>query len=378
MKYLGDFLPGDTVYCWWSTNGADGASITRATNGTVSVYKNSNTTQTTTGVTDTEDFDALTGVHVVAVATTDSFYVANEDYAIVLSGATVDGVTVNAVLGQFSICRRSNPSVLLRGTAQASSTTTLVLASATSLGDDRLNGNMASFISGTGAKQSTNITDYVNATDTATISAVATAASTDTVYEILPFGMVSATDANGRVDVGKWLGTACATPTVAGVPEVDITHVAGSTTNVSALATNVDAILTDTADMQPKLGTITNLGGGATIGANLADIEAQTDDIGVAGAGLTAAGLSAAGVRSAIGLASANLDTQLDALPTAAENATAVVGHADFVALDDKADAIKAKTDSLTYTVAGVVDANIQRINDVAITGDGSGTPFGV
>ena len=37
-------------------------------------------------------------------------------------------------------------------------------------------------------------------------------------------------------------------------------------------------------------------------------------------------GLDAAGVRAAIGLASANLDTQLDALPTAAENATAVMG----------------------------------------------------
>lgn len=30
------------------------------------------------------------------------------------------------------------------------------------------------------------------------------------------------------VDVGKWLGTACATPTVAGVPEVDVTHWYGS------------------------------------------------------------------------------------------------------------------------------------------------------
>ena len=40
--------------------------------------------------------------------------------------------------------------------------------------------------------------------------------------------------------------------------------------------------------------------------------------------------------------------------------------------------AIKAKTDSLTFTVAGQVDANVQRINDVTITGDGNGTPFGV
>jgi hypothetical protein len=34
--------------------------------------------------------------------------------------------------------------------------------------------------------------------------------------------------------------------------------------------------------------------------------------------------------------------------------------------------AIQTKTDSLTFTVAGNVDANTQRINDVAITGDGS------
>jgi hypothetical protein len=40
--------------------------------------------------------------------------------------------------------------------------------------------------------------------------------------------------------------------------------------------------------------------------------------------------------------------------------------------------AIKTKTDSLTFTVAGVVDANIQRVNDVVVTGDGSpGTEWG-
>src|SRR3990170_2770454 len=70
---------------------------------------------------------------------------------------------------------------------------------------------------------------------------------------------------------------------VAGVPEVDLTHVAGSTTNVSTLATDVQAIIVDTADMQPKLGTPA----GVSMSADIAAIEAQTDDIGVAGAGLT-------------------------------------------------------------------------------------------
>jgi hypothetical protein len=64
---------------------------------------------------------------------------------------------------------------------------------------------------------------------------------------------------------------------------------------------------------------------------------------------------TAADVRGAVGLASANLDTQLDALPTAAENATAV----------------------LSAAAANPIDANIQEVNDVTLKGDGSATPWG-
>lgn len=45
----------------------------------------------------------------------------------------------------------------------------------------------------------------------------------------------------------------------------------------------------------------------------------------------------------------------------------------------DDLTAVKAKTDSLTFTVAGSLDANIQHINDVELTGDGqAGTEFNV
>jgi hypothetical protein len=47
----------------------------------------------------------------------------------------------------------------------------------------------------------------------------------------------------------------------------------------------------DTATLLTRLGTPSDLGGGATVAANLSDIEAQTDDIGAAGAGLTAINL---------------------------------------------------------------------------------------
>lgn len=80
----------------------------------------------------------------------------------------------------------------------------------------------------------------------------------------------------------------------------------------------------ETVDVGKILGTAIT----ETTSGNLADnfsffydLDTTTtntvDDVG-------GSGLDAAGVRAAIGLASANLDTQLDALPTAAENADAV------------------------------------------------------
>lgn len=75
-------------------------------------------------------------------------------------------------------------------------------------------------------------------------------------------------------------------------------------------------------------------------------------------------------IRAAVGLASANLDTQLDALPTNAELSTAL-GTADDAVLAQIA-LVRAKTDSLTFTTAGQVDANIQYVNDVQVSGTGA------
>jgi len=78
-------------------------------------------------------------------------------------------------------------------------------------------------------------------------------------------------------------------------------------------------------------------------------------------------GLDAAGVRSAVGLGSANLDTQLSTIDTVVDSI-----------LVDTADvgAIKTQTDQLTFTTAnvvdasatisGTVDANVVEINDSA------------
>ncbi len=76
--------------------------------------------------------------------------------------------------------------------------------------------------------------------------------------------------------------------------------------SVSADILTIDNLVDD---LESRLGTPSNLGGGATIAANLADIEAQTDDIGTAGAGLTALA-SAANLAAVAGY----LDTEIAAI----------------------------------------------------------------
>lgn len=120
VPYLGDYAVGQVVDFKWPTNGADGASITRGTNGSIRVYKNNSTTQRSSaaGITDTEDFDTdpLTGVHHLRVDLADNtdagFYAASNDYQVVLVAAGIDGKTVNTPLFCFSIQNRYHGAVV--------------------------------------------------------------------------------------------------------------------------------------------------------------------------------------------------------------------------------------------------------------------------
>lgn len=132
------------------------------------------------------------------------------------------------------------------------------------------------------------------------------------------------------------------------------------------LDAQVANVETDTQDIQGRLPAALVSGRiDASVGAMATDVLTSTA---LAASAVTEiqSGLStldAAGVRSAVGLAAANLDTQLSTID-------------DF--LDTEVAAIKAKTDSLTFTVAGQVDANIQAVNDITVNGAGTaGSPWG-
>jgi hypothetical protein len=218
MYHVGDFVPGRTVRGYWPSNGADGASITRATNGTISVYKDGNTTQSTTGVTDTEDFDSLTGVHLVAIDTSAdaTFYSSGSDFAVVLSAATIDGKTVNTPLFSFSLKNRYQAGVIASGTAAAGAAGSLTLA-ATSLADDVINGGTLMIVAGTGVGQARTITDWVDSTNVATVSPNWTVTPDNTsVYDL--FAGPPATTTN--------------------LPDVNVASMSANVMNASALASD--------------------------------------------------------------------------------------------------------------------------------------------
>ena len=79
---------------------------------------------------------------------------------------------------------------------------------------------------------------------------------------------------------------------------------------------------------------------------------------------------------TALGTADDAVLTAIGDLPTNAELATALAAADDAVLAQIAL--VKAKTDDLTFTVAGSLDANIQYVNDVEVTGNGeTGTEWG-
>lgn len=241
-------------------------------------------------------------------------------------------------------------------------------------------------------------------------------------------GLPLSVDTSGRVDVLKVNGTSqTAGDIMAGLTTIDSivdAIVIDTGTDIPALLATIDDYLdTEIAAIKEAVGDIPTAAAVAdavwdedatahqtqgTFGQAIGDPVLDTDTIwGMANTNLDAAvstrlasasytaPLDAAGTRTAVGLASANLDTQLADLPTNAELATAL-GTADDAVLTQVAlvkaktdlipaspaatgdiptadiTAIKAKTDSLTFTLAGKVDANIEAVNGAAITGTGS------
>ncbi len=127
---------------------------------------------------------------------------------------------------------------------------------------------------------------------------------------------------------------------------------------VDIIDTNVDSILVDTgtdipvliADLPTNAELATALGTADDAVLTALDDLPTNAELATALAGVA---IDPVDIRSALGLATANLDTQL-------------------TAIDTEVGLIKGKTDSLTFTVSEELDVNIHSVNNTAV--DGTGT----
>lgn len=147
------------------------------------------------------------------------------------------------------------------------------------------------------------------------------------------------------------------------VSNVTTTATATAVTTVNGLAANVITAAATAADFGTEVGTAVwatttreltaSLDPTAAAIADAVWDEAQADHVTAGSFGEIATEIAAILV---------DTGTTLDGLITT---------------VDTVVDAIKVQTDKLTFTVANQVDANVQSINDTALTGDGGATPWG-
>jgi hypothetical protein len=209
---------------------------------------------------------------------------------------------------------------LTTGTLQSATGTTAVLAAATSYANDRLNGMTLVLTGGTGVGQARIITDYVDASDTASVDTWTTTPDNTTTYAVYP------------------------TPPV---PATTVTNITG---NVSGSVGSV------TGDVNGDvLGSVSAVGTGGIVAASFA--------AGAINDAAVAADVTIASVTGAVGSVTAGVTLAANAI-------TAAATAADF--------GTEIAAAVLAAAAADPIDANIEQINTVAITGNGGAQPFNV
>lgn len=194
-----------------------------------------------------------------------------------------------------------------------------------------------------------------------------------------------------QADVTQLLGTAWLTPGTAGTPDVNAKLIGATAQTGRDLGTSVLLSSgTGTGQLDFTSGVVKSnlsqiLGTALTETAGLiaaafkkffnvatptGTVNSLPDAVAGAAGGLFIAGSNAATTVNVTGNLTGNVSGSVGSV-------TGAVGSVTGLTAADVG-AIKGQTDKLTFTVANQVDANIQYVNDVAVTGNGqSGTEWG-
>lgn len=346
MLALGRVKPGSTIYIpFESFAGATGASITITGLATsdIKIYKDGGTTEraSTNGYTllDTDgiDFDGITGIHGFSIDladnTTSGFYTCGSRYFIVVSTITVDSQTVSFLAATFHI---GYEGAILDTTLASLSSQTSFTLTAGSADNDAYNGCVAvvhDIASGVQVAMGV-ISDYVGSTKTVTLAAdpgIFTMASGDNISIFPRVNVHTFTDAAltaaaiaANAITSSELADGAITAAKFGAGAIDATAIADNAIDAGAIATGAitaakfAAGAIDAAAIAPNAIGASEIADGAITAAKIATDAIDADAIAADAVAEIQSGLStltAAGVRTAVGLATANLDTQLAVLP---------------------------------------------------------------
>lgn len=206
--------------------------------------------------------------------------------------------------------------------------------------------------------------------------------------------MFGGTGVGLRADVRGWLGTTPATPTTAGVPEVDVTHVSGTAQTARDLGAQLDATVSSRSsqasvdtidnlvdDLEARLtaGRATNLDNlDATISSRLAAASAPGN---FSALSITAGGLvdiTQAAADKVWGSAARTLTSLGASLvqeiwDRAVANLTTInsIGKLLVDNINAALSTIKAQTDKLTFNASNQVASNTKKMNDTDVIGTG-------
>lgn len=370
MDWLGDF-PEDfaAVTCMFTTHQSTGAPVAPLSAfeaADFAIFKNGSATEktSTNGLTITSAFNGTTGLHCLVIDTSNDtddsgFWTAGAVYTVVLTpDETVDGVAVVKVIGQFGIELAGALRPATAGRKLVVDAAGLADANAVKLGP-----------SGSGTAQT--------ARDIGA-SVVAASVSTGGITSgSFAAGAIDnaaiATDAIGAAELAasavteiqSGLATASALSSIDGKIDIidDVVDaIQAKTGNLPSDPADQSLIIAATNSLASSLGTIE--GKVDTVDTVVDAVKLRTDNL-PASPAATGDAMTLTGAYDAAKTAASQ--SSVDDLPTNAEMATALAG-AD--------DAVLAAIAALP-TTSTVMQANIKKINDVDVTGNGAGTPWG-
>lgn len=104
MISLGDYKKNDTIYFAFTTRNSTGEPTTVTTSPAISVYKDANDAEFTTGLTVDYDFDTRSGLVHVTVVTTDSAYTTGSTFHLVFTAGQIGTTDIaGEVVARFTL-----------------------------------------------------------------------------------------------------------------------------------------------------------------------------------------------------------------------------------------------------------------------------------